>query len=337
MAEVRIAEVYDPLIFNGAVQEAAIEMNRFLASGVSVTDARIDAMASGPGQIGELPFYHGLTNDEPDYTTDDPAVTSTPSDIGGAKQVYMSSHTHKSWSTMDLAREIGLQDPLQAIVNRVAKYWAVNSEKRLINSLDGVLLDNVTNDASDMVNDIFIEAGLTATAANLISAEAIIDTAATMGDHAQNLTAIAMHSIPYFALLKADLIDFVKDSEGSMTIPTYLGYRVIVDDSCSVRAGTTSGFVYTTILFATGSVAYGSGLPMVPSELERAQSAGNGGGQDILHSRRTEIVHPYGFSFLTTGPASLSATYAELALAANWDRVYAERKNIGIAFLRTNG
>jgi hypothetical protein len=112
--------------------------------------------------------------------------------------------------------------------------------------------------------------------------------------------------------------------------------EVVVDDSMPVRAGTTDGFVYTVMLFAKGAIAYGSGSPMVPSELDRVPAAGNGGGQDILHYRKTEIVHPYGTQWTDSSIVGQSATLAELATAANWDRIYNERKNVGIAFLTVN-
>ena len=338
-AAATLLDIYDPTIFNAGVQEMAIELNRFIASGIMISDARIDAMASGPGSVGDLPFFKGLDNtSEPDYVSDNPATTSTPEAITNAKQTYVTAHMHQSWSTMDLARELGLQDPLGAIVSRVAKYWAVNNEKRLINSLLGVLADNVANDAGDMVNAIHTETGTAATSANLVSAEAVIDTAGTMGDHASGLSAIAMHSVVYQNLQKQNLIDFIPDARGEVSIPTYLGYRVIVDDSLAPRAGTTDGFVYTTLLFAAGACAYGAGTPMVPSEMERKQDAGNGGGQDIIHSRKTEIIHPYGFAFSTlTMTGNDSATLAELKAAAQWNRVFAERKNVGIAALTSNG
>jgi hypothetical protein len=79
------------------------------------------------------------------------------------------------------------------------------------------------------------------------------------------------------------------------------------------------------------------GTPEHPTELFRVPSAGNGSGQDIIFSRQTEILHPFGFSFSSASVAGQSATYAELALAANWTRVYASRKNVPLAFIRTNG
>lgn len=334
---VNFGGIYNPLVFDGAVQEKAIELNRFLQSGVMMTDPRIDAMASGPGQVGDLPFFKGIANDEPNYSTADPAVSSTPTFTTGGTQKYMAAHRNKSWSAMDLARELGLQDPMMAITNRVGKYWATDIEKRVINSAQGILLDNIANDSSDMLNAIHTEAGAGATAANKISAEAVLDAAATMGDHAGDLAVIAMHSVVFTNLQKLNLIDHIPDARGEVVIPTYLGYRVINDDSLAPRAGTTSGFVYTTILFATGAFAYGQGTPEVPSEVDRQPAAGNGGGQEILYSRATDIVHPWGFAFDNTAIAGQSPTYAELATAAEWDRVFAQRKNVAIAFLTSNG
>ncbi len=332
----QLADIYNPLIFNRAVQEAAIEQNRFLQSGVMLTDARIDEMASGAGNLGDLPFYFGLTNDEPNYSSDDPAVHSTPAKVSSGLQKYRSVHSNKSWATMDLSRELALEDPMDAITNRIGKYWAVNTEKRIIQSAEGVLADNIVNDSSDMLNAVHSETGSTATDANRISAEAVLDAKQTMGDHAENLVAIAMHSVQYTQLQKQNLIDYIPNARGEVVIPTYLGYRVIVDDSMNVRAGTVDGFVYTVILFAAGAFAYGLGSAHMPSELWRDPSSGNGGGQDIIYTRRTEIIHPWGFAFTSASVAATSATYAEIANALNWDRVYAERKNVGIAFLTVN-
>lgn len=341
MAEVRIADIYNPLVFNGAVQEQAIELNAFLASGVMVQDPRTSALASGPGSIGDLPFFFGIDNpqadgtNEPNYTSDDPAANSVPDKISGDKMIYRKAFVHNSWSTMDLARELALQDPLAAITNRVGKYWAVNTELRLIRSALGVLADNEAADSDDMLHDIYADI-VTPLAANKISGAAVIAAKSTMGDHAEELTAIAMHSVIFAELQLQELIIYLPTSNVNIRFPTYLGYRVIVDDAMPVAAGSNSP-AYISILFAAGSWVLGTGTPTMPSELEREPSAGLGGGQDILHSRGTQIIHPSGFAFLSASVAGESADFAELAAAANWNRVYANRKNIGMAFLRTNG
>lgn len=335
---VTLFDIYDPTIFNGAVQEAAIELNRFLQSGIMANDDVIAVMANGPGSVGDLPFFHGLDNNEPNYSTDNPASDATPEGITSGKQTYAKAARNKGWSTMDLARELGLQDPMGAITNRIGKYWAVDIEKRLISSVDGVVADNIANDSGDMGVDKSIADGNNAAPENLITAENVIDAKQTAGDHAEMFTVIAMHSVPYSNLQKLNLIDYIPDARGEVNIPTYLGYRVVVDDSLVPVAGGTSGFVYTTLLFAPGAIAYGSGSPTVPSEIDRKPEAGDGGGQETIWSRATDIIHPFGFAFDATAlTGNATATYAQLATATSWNRVYNERKNIGIAWLKTNG
>lgn len=333
-----LEDIYDPTIFNGAVQEAAIELNRFLESGIMANDAVIAAMATGAGSIGDLPFFHGINNNEPNYSTDNPGSNASTEGITSGKQTYAKAARNKGWSTMDLARELGLQDPMGAITNRIGKYWAVDVEKRLINSVMGVIADNVANDSGDLGVDVSIPDGDAATDPNLISAENVLDAKQTAGDHAEMFTVIAMHSVPYTRLQKLNLIDYIPDARGEVNIPTYLGYRVVVDDSLVPVPGGTSGFVYTTLLFAPGAVAYGSGTPAVPSEIHRKPESGDGGGQDEIWSRATDVIHPFGFAFDATQlTGNASATYAQLATATSWNRVYNERKNIGMAFLKTNG
>ena len=68
------------------------------------------------------------------------------------------------------------------------------------------------------------------------------------------------------------------------------------------------------------------------TEIENKPSSGNGGGQQILHSRLNLAVHPAGFSWVEGSVADESPTIAELALAANWNRIL-DRQAIPIAFL----
>ena len=335
---VQIADIYNPLVFNKGIQEKAIELNRFIDCGMCVDNATLKTLASGPGTIGELPFFKGLTNDEPNYSSDDSAVLSTPAKITSGKQVYRKSFSNKSWATMDLAVEIGLIDPVGAITNRIGKYWAVHSEKRLINSLKGIMADNIANDGGDMVTSVgTLEVGAAPADAKKLNANLVIDSGLTMGDHAPDLSCICMHSVVYGTLQKLNLITYVPTATQDIKWPTYLGYRVVVDDSLTPRAGTTSGFVYTTILCGMDVCGYGLGTPPVPSEVYRLPNAGNGAGQDLIFSRNTEICHPYGFAFNSVAVVGQSATYAELATATNWDRVYAARKNLAISFILTNG
>lgn len=335
MATTAITNIYEPVTFEAAVDEKAVELNAFIQSGVLVEDERVSEMASAGGRTGDLTGFAPLTQNEPNYSDDNPATTSTPDNIGKFTMTWRLAAMNNSWSTMDLARELALKDPLAAITDKVGQYWATEVEKRVVQSAMGILADNVANDSSDMLYSIATDDAAAVTAAEKISAEAVVAASATAGDHQLGFTAIAMHSVPFATLRTNNLIDYIPDSEGVNPYPYYLGMRVIVDDSLPAVAG-TNRITYTTILFAAGVFVHGNGRVEMPSELERKASTGNGGGQTILHSRRSEIIHPLGTAFLSASISGASPSLAELADATEWNRVWS-RKSVQVAFLQTNG
>lgn len=334
MATTQLADIYNPLVFNAAVDEAAIELNAFIQSGILVENPVISAMASVGGNIGELPFHNALdASGEPDYTNDNPADESTPDKITTGKMIYRLASMHKSWSTMDLTRELALMDPLGAIITKIGGWWATIKERRVIASADGLIADNVDANSSDMVVDIYSDIAVPL-AANIISAAAMLDARQTAGDHQNMFTVCAMHSVTYNTLNKQNLIDFIPNARGEVDFPSYLNMRVVIDDGLTVVAGVNSA-KYTTLLFMPGAFDHGDGTVMKPSAMSRVEEAGNGGGMDVLHSRSADIIHPYGYQFTSASVAGQTATLAELRGITNWTRVV-ERKNVGIAALLHN-
>ena len=336
MSTTQLSDVYVPVPFNQAVDQAAIELNAFIQSGVMTNDPVIAATASVGGWIGELPHYNSLsTATEPNYSSDDPASFSAPQNIGSGTQIYRKHKLNNSWSTMDLTRALALADPLDAITRMVGQYWATQEEKRVIQSAMGVLTDNVASNSGDMLHTVATDDAGAITAAELVSADAVLDASQTLGDHKMAIDVIAMHSVVYTNLQKQNLIAYIPNARGEVNIPTYLGYRVVVDDSMPAVAG-TNRITYTTILFGTGAFGSGGDDTVVASEMERKPDSGDGGGEDILYTRRGGIIHPMGLAVVTAPATGTSYTLAELAAAATWNRVY-ERKNINLAFLQTNG
>lgn len=334
MATVQLSDIYNPLTFAQAAQEKQQELNRFINSGVMVRSPMVDAQASTGGNIGELPFGAPLGTDEPNYSTDNPATLSTPKKVTSKKMKWRLASQNQSWSTMDLSRELALEDPAGWITTRIGQYWATVNEKRVIQSCLGILADNKANDSGDMVVNIATDAAGAVGAAETISGNAVIDALGTMGDHDGAIGVIAVHSKVRDSLRKQNLIEFVRNSEGVIMFEQYLGKRLLVDDSLPAVAG-TNRITYTSILFGAGAFVSGEGRIMTPSEMLRKPDAGNGGGEEIIYSRRADIIHPMGFSFESASVAGQSATHAELATAGNWNRVFA-RKQANICFLQTN-
>jgi len=335
MSVTRLAQIYNPLVFEEAEQEKQIQLNAFIQSGIMTVDPRLTAMASTGGNIGELSFYKPLGNSEPNYSNDNPAENSTTENIDSDKMIYRLASQNKSWSVMDLARELALADPVEPITSSIAGYWATANERRLIQSTVGILNSNVANNSSDMVVSVATDGSGAITANELISSDLIIDAKQTSGDHQFDYAAIALHSVVYSRLQKAQLIDDIRDADNNTMFQVFGNLRVIVDDSLPAVVG-SNRVTYTSILFGTGGVVSGFGRTSVPSELDRKPSAGNGGGQLEIYSRRADIIHPLGFKFNSAAVDDQSATLAELATAANWTRVW-DRKNVPMAFIQTNG
>jgi hypothetical protein len=337
MAVVALANIYNPVTFGRRTQEAQLQLNRFLNSGIAVNDPLLARQIAQGGNAGVVTSYNALTIGEPNYSSDAPGTTSTPDNISNRTMRFRSAQRNKSWSTMDVARELALEDPVGAITGRMGAFWANDDEQRLLAAFQGILADNVANFSSDMLVNVATDSVSAITDAERIGGDRVIDGLQTMGDHKDSLTTIVLHSKIHARLQKQNLISVVRNSEGVIQFETYLGKRIIVDDSMPAVAG-TNRITYTCIMFGPGAVGYAPGQVLVPSEIQRIANAGNGGGQDIIHSRVHNVWAPYGFDFTSTtltGVSGVQANYADLKLAANWSRKD-QRKNVPIAFIKVN-
>lgn len=338
MATVRLADIIDVTVFNDLPPVNNPTLTALSESGIIVGDQLLAELANAAGKKAELPFWNDLSiANDPNISSDDPAVYATPEKVGQTELNTRKIMVNNAWQAADLARELAMgADAMRHIRNRVDRYWQHQFQRRLVNMALGVMLDNIANDGGDMVFDISLETTVGQTEANWFSRTAMTGAAFTLGDHWQNTGAIVVHSVVMKRMVDNDDIDYIPDSKGNMTIPTFLGRIVLVDDGVSVIAGTTSGFRYVSYLFGAGAFGFGSGSAVVPTEVERDALAANGAGVETLISRKTWILHPFGMDWTDSSVAGISATNAEFALAANWDRVLT-RKLIPMAFLITNG
>jgi hypothetical protein len=333
MAATLLTDIYIPEVWNPYILERTAELSTLRTSGIVAPDPRLDILARTGGKLINMPFFNDLTgNSEVLDDGDDLTVNS----ITASKDIAALLCRGKSFGAKDLVSALAGSDPMAAISNLIAEWWNRDEQTTLINILTGVFADNEDNDSSDLINDISSEdfVGDGSLDSNLISADAIIDTTFKLGDNFNKLTAIMIHSVPYAKLQKLNLIDFEPTNTQNIGFGTYLGKTIIVNDNCPTAAGNTSGTKYTTYFFGNGAIGMGEGSPEVPSELER--NALIGGGETYLVHRRHFIMHPRGIKFTSNTVSKDTPTNANLALSANWDRVY-EKKNIRLAKLVTNG
>ena len=309
MAVTKIQNVIVPDVFNPYVVEKTAELSALFQSGIIRPDAALDTLARTGGTLLQMPFWTDLTG--ADEVLSD-AAALTPQNIAASKDSARLHARGKAWGVNDLAKALSGDDPMAQIDNLVADYWARRFQALLISTLKGVF---AAASMSGNVHDISAVAG-----ADAFTGSTFIDAAHKLGDAESKLTAVMVHSLVFATMRKQNLIEFIPNSEGVYNIPTYLGKRVIVDDSMPVTSG-----VYTTYLFGEGAIGYGEGEAPVPTETDRDSLAG----EEYLINRRHFIMHPRGVKWNEASVAGEFPTNAECEAAANWTRVY-ENKNIRI-------
>lgn len=340
MAFTAITDLITPEVYLNYMQEDYPERNRLLRSGIVVPPPEnVQNQMNAGGTVINMPFWDDLGRGEPDIMSDASATLATPAKITADKDQAIKHFWHKSWSSMDVAGMVatgGAKDPVNQIMSRMATWWESAEQGALLASAKGVFADNTANDSGDMTYSIYSDVvSGSITAANRISGAAVRRARVTMGDFMDEFSAIAVHSAVYVSMADNDEIDFIKPSNAT-EIAMFQGMEVIVDDRMPVTAGTNSP-AYGCYLFGRGAFAFtdGAGADLVAFETDRVPAAGNGGGQDTVHTRRHALLHPRGVKFTNASVAALSPTWTELEAAANWDRVY-NRKNIRLAQLVVN-
>jgi hypothetical protein len=319
-------------------------------SGVVVRDAALDGFLAGGGTTFNAPSWRDIDDDSnilaDRVSSDNPATIAVPNKIQTNQELAVRLSRNNSWQTMDLVAALAGDDPSSAIANRVAAYWRRRLQAVFVSVWTGVFADNaqvtpnddpragITNNAvqDDLTVDI---SGVFTPGVTDFSAEAFIDAITTAGDSQSDFVAVFMHSIVFSKAQKNNLIDFVPDSANAAAadIPTFLGRRVIVDDSMPNAAG-----VFDTWIFGAAASRWGVGNPKVPAEVDREPTEGNGGGSESLFSRIEWSMHPAGYRFLSGSVANVDGgpTNPELGDGVNnWARTFPERKQIKAARLVT--
>lgn len=309
MAVTKIQNVIVPDVFNPYVVEKTAELSALFQSGIIRPDAALDTLARTGGTLLQMPFWTDLTG--ADEVLSD-AAALTPQNIAASKDIARLHARGKAWGVNDLAKALSGDDPMAQIGNLVADYWARRFQALLISTLKGAF---ASSSMSGNVHNISAVAG-----ADAFTGSTFIDAAHKLGDAESKLTAVMVHSLVFATMRKQNLIEFIPNSEGVYNIPTYLGKRVIVDDSMPVTSG-----VYTTYLFGEGAIGYGEGEAPVPTETDRDSLAG----EEYLINRRHFIMHPRGVKWNEAAVVGKFPTNAECENSANWIRAYSN-KNIRI-------
>lgn len=344
----KISDVIVPSVFNPYVIQRTMELSALYNSGIIMNNPELDKLANGGGNTINMPYWEDLDGDD-EVLSDSGALT--PGKIIAGQDVAVLLMRGKAWSSNDLAKALSGSDPMAAIGDLVAEYWARRMQAIAIKLLTGAFAGtNMTNKVLNIVNKSGNDGKITG--------ETFLDALQLMGDAKDKLTGVIMHSATETQLRKNNLIQTELESNNK-PISLFMEKRVIVDDSCpvdpiyaastdtTVQSGKTyytksgdvytkvasptgnpstssyyevSSYGYTTYLFGKGAIGLGNGNAEVPTETDRDSLAGD----DILINRKHFVLHPRGIKWTGTA-AGASPTNAELATGTNWSRVYEDK------------
>jgi hypothetical protein len=332
MATLR-SDIIIPEVFTPYVIEQTTQRDAFLASGVVQPLAELNATEGG--DFINVPFWKANLSGDFEVLTD--STSLTPGKIQADKQVGVILHRGRAFESRDLAALAAGSDPMAAIGAKIADYIANQRQKDLLSCLGGVFgsLGSTSSSAAFFGLTIDGESGDTPTT---LSPRHVAEARSLLGDQGEKLAAMCVHSKVFYDLVERKAIDYVSTADargttttqsggslvaaygGEVSVPTYMGLRVIVSDDVQTD-GSGSSTEYATYFFTQGAVASGEQMAM-QTETDRDILAKSDAMSIDLHY----CYHPVGAKWAVT---TANPTRAQLETVANWSKVY-ELKNLGI-------
>lgn len=325
------SDIIIPEVFTPYVIEQTTLRDAFLASGVVQPMAQLNATEGG--DYVNVPFWKANLSGDFEVLTD--STSLTPDKITTDKQVGVIVHRGRAYEARDLAALAAGSDPMAAIGQKLGEYIANQRQKDMIQCLKGVFGSLNANTSASAFFDLTIDSESTDTPTAL-SPRHVAQARAILGDQGQKLTAVCMHSKVFYDLYERRAVDYVAADDtsggatasggsimgayGDVSVPTYMGMRVIVSDDVDT-VGSGAATEYGTYFFTQGAVASGEQAG-TDIETDRDILAKSDAMSVDLHY----CYHPVGAKWNVQTPNPDRAT---LATASNWAKVY-ETKNIGI-------
>jgi len=311
MAITKFGNLVIPESFGQYFSEQSTVLNSFVQSGIIEVNPAFTALLASGGLTGNLPFFKHITGSAEVLDEDTPLTVNGTT---AQKEIWAVLARGKAFGATDLAKAFSGADPLNAMANQIGQFWSEELSSTLIKTLGGVFsgagMAGLVHDISGLEGDLA-----------KIGASTVVDAKTKLGDASRKISAIAVHSSVFARLQKEQLIVYLRNAEFNIDFPTYLGMRVIVDDSLPYDS--TYG-VYTSYLFTPGAVMYGGNVSPVAFETDRDSLSG----QDIFVSRMHYAVHPRGLKIDVSDIEGATPSNAELA-GDIFTRVW-EPKNMGI-------
>ncbi len=286
------------------------DTNRLVNSNLAATAPAVDAVANGGSRKASLKFIKALPTDIVNIGNDDINDDGEVIGTGAGEYMAIRHDLNIGIGFTDLAAAVTRWDGKGGAPAMLADYWATIYDKIAASTINGALKVNT---------------GLTYTgAAGVPVYDALMLAGATAGVHADEFDTLIVDPITYAQMRIDNKNGFVPASQTVSRFDEWAGFKLLKSKT----------FTGATIMARSGALAFGVGLPVpfIATEYERLGNKGNGQGADILHSRRSIVCQPQGFSY--EGPIAPTvlkngAVNPQLETAANWKMIVDDIEQIG--------
>lgn len=320
---------FDEEVFTGMMQEEDYWKNPILASGIVQQDNSIMDLIGEKGNVATIPIYKPLDANESgmEALNNDGETNNTPVEISGNKQTCMMIQRMKAFKAKDFTKELTGADPMTQIKNKIAGYYQQVWENEMMNIAKAVL--GVT-----ALKEHVLDLGEKA-----IDAGSVYDIGqAALGDMADGLGLMVMHSMIYKEYQKMGMVDFDKYVIGEViqkevTLPTIAGKHVLVTDRYTSNGLTGTNAVYSTFLFGEGAF-----LSCDKKNYEKQYTTNydpeTAAGIDKFYTKQGKVLHPNGLSLAVDNIEKESPTLAELGTSSNYALKF-NTKNVKMGLIKS--
>ena len=189
-----LENVIVPEIFVPYVIERTTAKSKILQSGIAIANPKLDELLTRvvlqwkclSGKIYKDVLNYGRSSD------------IEVRNITASADIAALLLRANAWGATDMSGALAGDDPMKAIAELVSDYWARDEQTTLLYILKGVFA------SSSMAGHILDKSSAAGTAAN-IDGNMVLDAKQLLGDAADKLQAIAMHSAAFTSLQKQKL------------------------------------------------------------------------------------------------------------------------------------
>lgn len=254
-----------------------------------------------------------------------------------------------AWLETDFSDDIvGGANFMDNVAKQVSEYFDDVDQSTILSILKGIFSMTGTENLEFVNKHTFDISSLTGD--NAVVGPTTLNTAIqkVSGDNKYRFGIVIMHSAVATNLENMNLLTYLKqtDSQGiqrDLSLATWNGRVVLVDDGMPTETNSAGDTIYTTYVLGEGAFDFADIGAKVPFEIYRDPKTN--GGQDTLYARTRKCFAPYGISYIKKNQLTLSPTDDELADGNNWELVndgadsktYIDHKGIAIARIISQG